>query len=251
MSRRSKRIIIAVVAGATLSATLLFGPVVTMWVKLFFCRAEVPFIYLVGMRLRGSPMEALGRTYIASKKAALDVSMEQLETHALAGGDAESVVKAMTQASIARIDLPFKMAAAIDLAARQSGVGVVELVQGSTIPRVVTIPKADWPVPYLETMTRDGVLIRYRISVTVRMRIETHVGGATEQTLVARIQSMSAALLGSAQTCTDVFRNLAQWDGALMQANTDAGTAYEVLSIDTTAWRAGEAENAASAPAGR
>jgi len=173
------------------------------------------------MRLRRVPPSTVVTARISSVKAGLDIPVNDLEAHYLAGGNVVRVVNAMISADKANIALPFQRAAAIDLAGRD----VLEAVKMSVIPKVIETPK-------VAAVAKDGIQLSAVSRVTVRTNIERLVGGAGEETVIARVGEGMVSTIGSAETHKAVLENPDHISKNILSKGLDAGTAYEILSID-------------------
>ncbi len=176
---------------------------------------------LIGMRLRRVPQDRVVLPLIAAVKAGVPVNLNQLETHYLAGGNVDRVVQALISAHRAQIPLPFERAAAIDLAGRN----VLEAVQMSVNPKVIETPN-------VAGVAKNGVEMKAFARVTVRANIEQFVGGAGEQTVLARVGEGIVTTIGSAPTHLDVMERPDAISKTVLAKGLDAGTAFEILSID-------------------
>jgi hypothetical protein len=178
----------------------------------------VGLLTLIGMRLRRVPPATVITARISAVKAGLDISINELEAHYLAGGNVVRVVNAMISADKANIVMPFKRAAAIDLAGRD----VLEAVKMSVIPKVIETPR-------IAAVARDGIQLIAVSRVTVRTNIERLVGGAGEETIIARVGEGMVSTIGSAATHKDVLENPDHISKHILNRGLDAGTAYEIL----------------------
>jgi uncharacterized protein YqfA (UPF0365 family) len=192
-----------------------------LWIAAWASGAYVGLLTLVGMRLRRVPPATVVTARISAVKAGLDISINDLEAHFLAGGNIVRVVNAMISADKANIPLPFKRAAAIDLAGRN----VLEAVQMSVIPKVIETPK-------IAAVAKDGIQLIAISRVTVRTNIDRLVGGAGEETVIARVGEGMVSTIGSAATHKNVLENPDHISKHILSKGLDAGTAYEILSID-------------------
>jgi len=200
---------------------LYFIPV-GLWITAFFSGVRVKMVRdLMGMRLRKVPPVTIVRPLITAHKAGIDVSPPQLEAHYLAGGQVQKVVNALISADKANIDLPFERATAIDLAGRD----VFEAVQVSVNPKVIETP----PV---SAVAKDGIQVRAIARVTVRANIERLVGGAGEETIIARVGEGIVSTIGSSETHKAVLENPDSISKVVLSKGLDSGTAFEILSID-------------------
>ncbi len=206
---------------AVLLATVLYMIPVRLWVAAWASGAYVGLMTLVAMRLRRVPPHTIVTARISAVKAGLDVSINDLEAHFLAGGNVVRVVNAMISADKASIPLPFKRAAAIDLAGRD----VLEAVQMSVLPKVIETPR-------IAAVAKDGIQLIVVSRVTVRTNIDRLVGGAGEATIIARVGEGMVSTIGSAANHKSVLENPDHISKHILSKGLDAGTAYEILSID-------------------
>jgi len=194
---------------------------VRLWVEALSAGVTVSIGTLVGMRLRKVSPAAIVRPLINSTKAGLDLDINALEAHYLAGGRVDRVVGALISADKASIDLAFNQAAAIDLAGRD----VFEAVQVSVNPKVINTPK-------VAAMAKDGIQLIAVARVTVRANINRLVGGAGEETILARVGEGIVSTIGSADSHKDVLENPDGISKTVLGKGLDSGTAFEILSID-------------------
>ncbi|GAA5344551.1 uncharacterized protein YqfA (UPF0365 family) [Planifilum fimeticola] len=213
-------IILVVVAIVFLAVLFSFVPVM-LWISAMASGVYVGLTTLVGMRLRRIAPARIINPLIKARKAGLDVTIEQLETHYLAGGNVDRVVDALIAAQRANIDLVFSRAAAIDLAGRD----VLEAVQMSVNPKVIE-------TPMVSAVAKDGIEVKVRARVTVRANIDRLVGGAGEETIIARVGEGIVTTNGSADSHKDVLENPDMISQTVLDKGLDAGTAFEILSID-------------------
>jgi len=210
-----------VFAGVMLIAILSWAVPLRLWLEAFASGVRVGLGNLIGMRLRKvSPPEII-RPLIAASKAGIKLSTDLLEAHYLAGGDVRRVVNALISADKASIDLPFQQAAAIDLAGRD----VLEAVQVSVNPKVINTPK-------VAAMAKDGIQLIAIARVTVRANINRLVGGAGEDTILARVGEGIVSTIGSADSHKAVLENPDNISKTVLAKGLDSGTAFEILSID-------------------
>ena len=194
---------------------------IPLWIAAWASGAYVGLFTLVAMRLRRVPPATMVTARISAVKAGLHVPLDDLEAHHLAGGNVVRVVNAMISADKANIPLTFKRAAAIDLAGRD----VLEAVQMSVLPKVIETPR-------IAAVARDGIQLLGVARVTVRTNIDRLVGGAGEETIIARVGEGMVSTIGSANSHKTVLENPDQISKHILQKGLDAGTAYEILSID-------------------
>jgi uncharacterized protein YqfA (UPF0365 family) len=192
-----------------------------LWIAAFASGAYVGLFTLVGMRLRRVPPGTIVTARISAVKAGLNISVNDLEAHYLAGGNVVNVVNAMISADKANILMPFKRAAAIDLAGRD----VLAAVKMSVIPKVIETPR-------IAAVAKDGIQLIAVSRVTVRTNIDRLVGGAGEETVIARVGEGMVSTIGSAASHKDVLENPDHISKHVLAKGLDAGTAYEILSID-------------------
>ena len=211
-------LLIAIIAGLAL---VLYLVPIPLWIAAWASGAYVGLFTLIGMRLRRVPPTTIVTARISSVKAGIDISVNDLEAHFLAGGNVVRVVNAMISADKANIPLPFKRAAAIDLAGRN----VLEAVQMSVLPKVIETPK-------IAAVAKDGIQLIVVSRVTVRTNIDRLVGGAGEETIIARVGEGMVSTIGSAANHKSVLENPDHISKHILSKGLDAGTAYEILSID-------------------
>jgi uncharacterized protein YqfA (UPF0365 family) len=192
-----------------------------LWVSAIAANVNVGIFTLVGMRLRRVVPSKIVLPLIKANKAGLDVSVNQLEAHYLAGGNVDRVVDALIAAHRASIPLPFERSAAIDLAGRD----VLEAVQMSVNPKVIE-------TPVVSAVAKNGIELRIKARVTVRANIDRLVGGAGEPTIIARVGEGIVTTVGSAEKHTDVLESPDEISKTVLDKGLDAGTAFEILSID-------------------
>jgi uncharacterized protein YqfA (UPF0365 family) len=200
---------------------LMWAVPVRLWVEAVFAGVKVGLGDLVGMRLRKVNPAAVIRPLIAATKAGLELSTRQLEAHYLAGGNVGRVVNALISADKANIELPWDRATAIDLAGRD----VLEAVKVSVNPKVINTPK-------VAAMAKDGIQLIAVARVTVRANINRLVGGAGEDTILARVGEGIVSTIGSSASHKAVLENPDAISKTVLAKGLDAGTAYEILSID-------------------
>lgn len=194
---------------------------VGLWISAIAAGVKVGIFTLVGMRFRRVPPGLVVNNLIKADKAGLNVTTNQLEAHYLAGGNLDRVVNALIAAERAAIPLPFERAAAIDLAGRN----VLEAVQMSVNPRVIE-------TPLISAVAKDGIELRSKARVTVRANIDRLVGGAGEETIIARVGEGIVTTVGSSESHKQVLENPDSISRTVLAKGLDAGTAFEILSID-------------------
>jgi uncharacterized protein YqfA (UPF0365 family) len=215
-------LILAIIFGGIFCLWLLFFFIpVGLWVNAFVSGVRVPLLQLILMRWRKVPPEIIVRNLIAARKAGLDLNRNEMEAHYLAGGRLNSVVNSLISADKANLGLNFKIATAIDLAGRD----VFEAVQMSVNPKVITTKN-------ISAVAKDGIELISIARVTVRTNIKQLVGGAGEETILARVGEGIVSSVGSARTHKDVLENPDSISKVVLAKGLDSGTAFEILSID-------------------
>jgi len=192
-----------------------------LWFSAVFVRVYVPIGQLIGMRIRKVPPSIIINALVSATKAGLSLKADDLEAHFLAGGNVRSVVNALISADKANINLDFKAATAIDLAGRN----VLEAVQMSVNPKVINTPA-------VSAVAKDGIQLICKARVTVRANIRQLVGGAGEETVLARVGEGIVSSIGSAKSHKEVLENPDNISKVVLEKGLDAGTAFEILSID-------------------
>lgn len=222
MNQLSMGLIIVLVAFGFIFLTILFSFVpVGLWIQAYASGVRVKLLTLVGMRFRKVNPRQIIDPLITATKAGLDLGINALEAHYLSGGNVTRVVNALISADKAGIPLTFQRAAAIDLAGRD----VFEAVQVSVNPKVITTPK-------VAAMAKDGIQLLAMARVTVRANVERLVGGAGEETILARVGEGIVSTIGSASSHKAVLENPDMISKTVLAKGLDAGTAFEILSID-------------------
>lgn len=192
-----------------------------LWITSAAAGVHVSISSLMGMKLRRIPPKRLVEPLIKARKAGLDITLSKLETHYLAGGNVDRVINALIAAQRSSIEMPFEKACAIDLAGRD----VLQAVQMSVTPKVIE-------TPVVAAIAKDGIELRAKARVTVRTNIERLVGGAGEETIIARVGEGIVTTVGSSETHKQVLENPDLISQTVLNKGLDAGTAYEILSID-------------------
>lgn len=192
-----------------------------LWISALAAGVRIGIVTLIGMRLRRVTPARIVNPLIKATKAGLDVDVNKLEAHYLAGGNVDRVVNALIAAQRAAIPLAFERAAAIDLAGRN----VLEAVQMSVNPKVIETPQ-------VSAVAKDGIEVIAKARVTVRANIDRLVGGAGEETIIARVGEGIVTTVGSAESHKQVLENPDSISQTVLEKGLDAGTAFEILSID-------------------
>jgi len=209
---------------------------VGLYLQAWVSGAKVRFIDLVMMRFRKVKPRAIVENRITAKKAGLDIPTDMLESHYLAGGRITNVVRSIIAADKARIELPWEVATAIDLAGRD----ILDAVRTSVNPKVIDCPDQGHGRSTIDAVAKDGIQLKARARVTVRTNIARLVGGATEETIVARVGEGIVSTIGSAANHLAVLENPDDISRTVLEKGLDAGTAYEILSIDIADMDVGE-----------
>lgn len=204
------------------------GQFANLYIQALLSNARVSFVELIGMRLRKVDLRTIVYSRIRAKKAGLEITTGQLESHYLAGGRVPHVISALIAARGAKINLEWDTARAIDLAGRD----ILEAVQTSVNPKVIDCPGPSSPRPTIDAVAKNGIQLKAKARVTVRTNISRLVGGATEETIVARVGQGIVSTIGSAVDHKHVLENPDEISKKVMQSGLDAGTAFEILSID-------------------
>ena len=207
-----------------------------LYVRSYVSGASVGFMDLVGMRLRKVNALGIVNSRIQAHRAGIQVSTPEMESHYLAGGDVQRVINAMIAANKANIDLPWRIATAIDLAGRD----ILGAVQTSVNPKVIDVPNPSFGQPTIDGVAQDGIQLKVKARVTVRTNIKSLVGGATEETVIARVGEGIVNAIGSADDYKHVLRNPDSISKAVLNKGLDANTAFEILSIDIAEITVGE-----------
>lgn len=213
-------ILIIFVAFVVLSVFFTFVPVM-LWISAYASGVRIGIFTLVGMRLRRVIPTRVVNPLIKAIKAGINLNINQLESHYLAGGNVDRVVNALIAAHRANIELSFERAAAIDLAGRD----VLEAVQMSVNPKVIQTPS-------IAGVAMDGIEVKAKARITVRANIDRLVGGAGEETIIARVGEGIVSTIGSAELHKKVLENPDMISTTVLEKGLDAGTAFEILSID-------------------
>lgn len=213
--------IIAIALGLVLLAVFFSFVPVMLWISALASGVPISIFTLIGMRLRRVIPSRVINPLIKAKKAGLDVTTNQLESHYLAGGNVDRVVNALIAAQRANINLTFERCAAIDLAGRN----VLEAVQMSVNPKVIE-------TPFISGVAMDGIEVKAKARITVRANIDRLVGGAGEETIIARVGEGIVSTIGSQHDHKKVLENPDMISQTVLAKGLDSGTAFEILSID-------------------
>ena len=219
-------LVVAVIIGLAI-AVFLFQ-FIGLWIQALTSNARVTITDMIGMRLRKVDLRTVVINRIRAIKAGLEIPTAALETHYLAGGRVSNVVTAMISAKGAKIDIPWNIATAIDLAGRD----ILDAVNTSVNPKVIDCPAQGGPRQTIDAVAQDGIQLKVKARVTVRTNIPRLVGGATEETIIARVGQGIVSTIGSAASHKAVLENPDDISKTVMRSGLDAGTAFEILSID-------------------
>ncbi|MBN1867353.1 flotillin-like protein FloA [Candidatus Sumerlaeota bacterium] len=201
---------------------------IKLWIAALMTRTPVGLLDMIGMRLRRVSPALIVNPLIAAVQARVEASRVQLESHYLAQGNVWMVVQAMISASKAKLDLTLDQACAIDLAGRN----VLDAVRMSVEPRVIDCPNPQSGRQTIDAVAKDGIQLRAKARVTVRANLERLIGGATEETIIARVGEGIVSSIGSANSHKDVLENPDSISKKVLAKGLDSGTAFSILSID-------------------
>src|SRR5438045_3829068 len=207
-----------------------------LYVRAYVSGARVSLFELIGMHLRKVNSTTIVNARIQASRAGLQITQPEMESHMLAGGDVQRVILAMIAANKANIALDWKTATAIDLAGRD----ILDAVQTSVNPKVIDVPNQAMGRTTIDGVAKDGIQLKVKARVTVRTNIKSLVGGATEETVVARVGEGSVNAIGSAEDYEHVLGNPDTISKAVLNKGLDANTAFEILSIDIAEITVGE-----------
>lgn len=205
---------------------------INTWLKAMLAGAPVSILTLIAMRLRGVPYGMIVDSRIMAVKAGLDLTINQLEEHYLAEGHLIPTIQALIAAEKAGMDLSWKQACAIDLATKGTAKTVGEAVRTSINPKVIDCPNPNSGRRSIDGVAKDGIQVKVRARVTVRTNLERFVGGAQEETIIARVGEGIVTTIGSADSYKFVLEHPDRISKVVLERGLDSGTAYEILSID-------------------
>jgi len=221
-------VIVAIVALVGFFVFIFLLQFLSLYVQALTSNASVGLLDMVGMKLRKVDIRTVVINRIRAVKSGMDIPTNALETHYLAGGRVSNVVSALIAARGAKIELPWATATAIDLAGRD----ILEAVHTSVNPKVIDCPAPSSPRSTIDAVAKNGIQLKAKARVTVRTNIARLVGGATEETIIARVGQGIVSTIGSAEDHKHVLENPDEISRTVMRSGLDAGTAYEILSID-------------------
>ncbi len=218
-------LILAIIAVAIVGFFIAFGK---LWIQAYSSGCPVPIAQFVGMFLRKVSPQVIVNVLVTSHKAGIPIPIDKLESHVLARGNVMNVMQALVAASRANMQLTFERAAAIDLAGRD----ILAAVKLSINPQVIDCPDPSRGRPTIDAVAKEGIQLKCKARVTVRTNLDRLVGGATEETIVARVGEGIVAAIGQSTTHKDVLANPRAISREVLDAGLDAGTAFEIVSID-------------------
>ena len=225
--------IITVILGiVALVAFVVIISFINTWLKALLAGAPVSMLTLIAMRLRGVPYGMIVDSRIMAVKAGLDLTINQLEEHYLAEGHLIPTIQALIASDKAGMDLSWKQACAIDLATKGTGKTVGEAVRTSIHPQVIDCQNPSSGRKSIDGVAKDGIQVKVRARVTVRTNLERFVGGAQEETIIARVGEGIVTTIGSADSYKFVLEHPDRISKVVLERGLDSGTAYEILSID-------------------
>ncbi len=229
-------LLILVLLGAAAIVGLVFVVILFnflgIWIRARVANAPVGLFNMVAMRLRRVPVGLIVDARITAVKAGLHVDADLLEAHYLAGGNIEHLVLALIAADKAGITLDFNRACAIDLATKGTGKTVLEAVRTSINPKVIDCPNPSSGKNTIDAVAKDGIGVKVKARVTVRSHLDRFVGGATEETIIARVGEGIVSSIGSSMSYKEVLENPDRISKAVLGKGLDSNTAFEILSID-------------------
>jgi uncharacterized protein YqfA (UPF0365 family) len=228
--------VLVIVLFFALIVFIIISQFIGLYVRSWVSGASVSLVDLIGMRLRKVNTLAIVNSRIQAHRAGLQISTAEMESHYLAGGNVQRVINAMIAATKANIDIPWQTATAIDLAGRD----ILDAVQTSVNPKVIDVPNPNFGQPTIDGVAQDGIQLRVKARVTVRTNIKSLVGGATEETVIARVGEGIVNAIGSAEDYKHVLKNPDSISKAVLNKGLDANTAFEILSIDIAEITVGE-----------
>jgi uncharacterized protein YqfA (UPF0365 family) len=225
-------IVLIVVGVPALIILFVVASFINTWIQARMTGAPVSFLTLLSMKLRRVPISLVVQSRITAVKAGIGLTTDQLEAHYLAGGDVNQVVRALIAAEKANLNLGFNQAAAIDLATHQSGKSVFEAVMTSVNPKVIDCPNPASGKQFIVGVAKDGIQLQVKARVTVRTHLDRFVGGATEETIIARVGEGIVTAIGTANSYKDVLENPDTISKTVLAKGLDASTAFGIMSID-------------------
>ncbi len=230
MTPQTITIVVAAVIG--LAVVLWLFAFFFVWLRALLAKAPVGVFNLIAMRLRQVPYSLVVDARVTASKAGIPLTVDELEAHFLAGGSLIPTVQAIIAAQKAGIELNWQRACAIDLATKGSGKSVVEAVRTSVDPKVIDCPNPQGGRMTIDGVAKDGIQVKVKARVTVRTNLERFVGGAKEETIIARVGEGIVTTIGSAESYKVVLESPDSISKTVLARGLDVGTAFEILSID-------------------
>src|SRR3984957_9937915 len=225
-------VVVAVIAVFVFVFAIITFKFFGLWLRARIANAPVNMGKMVGMRLRKVPVGLIVDSRITAVKAGIEIPSDPLEAHYLAGGDVTQVILALIAADKAGISLDFNRACAIDLATKGTGKTVLEAVRTSINPKVIDCPNPAQGRSSIDGVAKDGIGVKVKARVTVRSHLDRFVGGATEETIIARVGEGIVSSIGSADSYKDVLEHPDRISKTVLAKALDSGTAFEIVSID-------------------
>lgn len=204
----------------------------SVWLRALLAGAHVSMLKLLAMRLRQVPYSMVVDNYITATKAGLTLQLDSMEAHFLAEGNLQQTVQALIAADKAGLSLDWARACAIDLATKGTNKSVIEAVQTSVNPKVIDCPSKESGRTSVDGVAKDGIQVKVRARVTVRTNLERFIGGAQEETIIARVGEGIVTMIGNAESYKRVLEHPDGISKVVLQKGLDVGTAFEILSID-------------------
>ena len=205
----------------------------SVWLRALLAGAHVSMLKLLAMRLRQVPYSMVVDNYITATKAGLTLQLDSMEAHFLAEGNLQQTVQALIAADKAGLSLDWARACAIDLATKGTNKSVIEAVQTSVNPKVIDCPSKESGRTSVDGVAKDGIQVKVRARVTVRTNLERFIGGAQEETIIARVGEGIVTMIGNAESYKRVLEHPDGISKVVLQKGLDVGTAFEILSIDS------------------
>ncbi len=221
-------VVVAVIVLIAIVFLSIIGRFIKLWIQAYFARADITMFDLIGMSLRKVDPRVIVLSKIRAVQAGLNLTTRDMESHYLAGGRVPNVITALIASNRANIELTWQTATAIDLAGRD----ILDAVQTSVNPKVIDCPNPATGKTTIDAVAKDGIQVKARARVTVRANIAQLIGGATEETIIARVGEGIVTTIGSADSYKDVLENPDLISSRVSEKGLDAGTAFEILSID-------------------
>jgi len=226
---------LVIMIAAVVAGLIVLGIVISffnVWLKAWLSGAYVSLVNLAMMRLRGVPYGIMVEARIRAVKAGIQLEINEIESQYLAGGNVIACVQALIAAQKARIELDWQRACAIDLATKGSGKSVEEAVRTSVDPKVIDCPNPEGGRTTIDGVAKDGIQVKVKARVTVRTNLDRFVGGAKEETVIARVGEGIVTTIGSADSYKVVLETPDSISKTVLSRGLDVGTAFEILSID-------------------